>query len=309
MMKAIQSIWTKPIYYQNAIKESRFYGGWLDLTSYLASVAFSALQIKKYYNELDLITDTFGKKIFIEILQIPYDNVKVTLDCLEGFDECLWSLGKIYACAMQDEPFIHFDTDLFIWAKIKLISEDNILIAQNMEYDCPIYPPLIKEVIDNFKYVPDFILELANYGKEAFVYNTGIIGGSNLALIKKFAKEAIWFVFENYQRLTLEKNGELNVIFEQLFFTKLATDHQQTVICHSDLKDLHELNHELKGYDLFLNAPESTKYIHLYGRDCKQDPRYCEEILRKLCKEYPESYKRIIEFDTQKIDSLRSGCC
>ena len=37
------------------------------------------------------------------------------MDGLRGYDPSWWALGKLFAYAAEEEPFIHFDSDVFLW--------------------------------------------------------------------------------------------------------------------------------------------------------------------------------------------------
>jgi len=70
-------------------------GGWSDKKYNYMSWAFSCLQFKKYYSEVELITDKLGKELLIDKLELPYTSVKVELDQLNSYHSDLWALGKI----------------------------------------------------------------------------------------------------------------------------------------------------------------------------------------------------------------------
>jgi hypothetical protein len=300
-MKAIQSIWTKPIFENQDSIESRFSGGWLSHLAFFASTAYSALQIKQHYKRLELVTDSLGKKIFADLLEIPYDEVQVALDFLSPYDVSLWSLGKIKACAMQQEPFIHFDTDLFIWEKIPVPErQTNWTVVQNLECACEMYPDLVREICVKFGYVPPIVRQLQATA-EINVYNTGIIGSSDPAFMQKFAEAAFQFVDANHSQLAKEGNGLYNIIFEQLFLTYLAKEYGQPVHCYSPLTTMQEMDQQFKSYQHFVEAPRSARYIHLYGHDCKMQPQFCAAILKRLQLEYPAAYERIVALKLEDL--------
>jgi len=299
-MKAIQSIWTKPIFEKDESIQSRFSGGWLTHLAFFASTAYSALQIKKYYNRLELITDSLGKRLFVDLLEIPYDEVQVSLDFLTSYDTSLWSLGKIKACAMQQEPFIHFDTDLFIWEKIPVPHQANWTIVQNLERGFDVYPPLIKKICARFPYVPPFIRRLEGIDS-LNVYNTGIIGSNNPAFIQSFSEAAFNFVDANHDQLVREKNGLYNIVFEQLFLTYLAEDYQQPISCYSPLTDIAGMDLYFRDFKQFVEAPQTVRYIHLYGTLCKEQERFCIAILGRLQAEHPAAYKKLMRLKVEDL--------
>jgi hypothetical protein len=60
--------------------------------------------------------------------------VSTELDCLDGVDPAWWALGKLIAYSLQDEPFLHIDTDVFLWKPLPRELEMAPVVAQCPEY-------------------------------------------------------------------------------------------------------------------------------------------------------------------------------
>src|SRR5215213_9355428 len=105
-MKIVQSFWTKPFLQAGEfLIDSRMNGGWLDRKYNYFSWALSCLQLRKYYSEVELVTDNLGKFILIDCMQLPYTKVVVRLNEIDHYDSSLWALGKIFAYSLQTTPF------------------------------------------------------------------------------------------------------------------------------------------------------------------------------------------------------------
>src|SRR5689334_19052327 len=113
-MKIVQSFWSKPLYENKGIKPN---GGWLDKRYYYMSRALSCLQLRKFYDEVELVTDRRGRKILLDVLGLPYTSVKEELDVLDRYPSHLLCAGKIFTCGLQQEHFIHVDEDVYIYKK------------------------------------------------------------------------------------------------------------------------------------------------------------------------------------------------
>ena len=123
-MNIIQSYWSKPAFHKNQdFSNNRKFGGWLSYKYFLYSLCFSCLTIKRHHKTLDLYTDDDGYDLFINKLKLPYDNVLVILNELNGEDHRLWVLGKLKAILLQDHPFIHVDNDVFLWDSLPDIAK------------------------------------------------------------------------------------------------------------------------------------------------------------------------------------------
>ena len=85
-MKIIQSFWTG--------KHSVVYSfGWLSNKYHYLSWILSCNQLRKYYDEVELFTDSLGYSILIEKLKLPYTKVHIVLDELNIYDDNLWALA------------------------------------------------------------------------------------------------------------------------------------------------------------------------------------------------------------------------
>lgn len=97
------------------------------------SWALSCLQLKQFYDEIELITDSEGADLLINKLHLPYTSYLTTLDKLNDENPAIWTLGKIAAYEMQQEPFIHVDGDIYIWKPFPKRIENAGIVAQNIE--------------------------------------------------------------------------------------------------------------------------------------------------------------------------------
>src|SRR5579871_6801168 len=93
-------------------------GGWLSAEYHWMSWALSALQAKKIFGEVELITTWAGKEMLSGILELPYTSISTALDELPAdYPEGLWSMAKLYSYQLQREPFLHLDGDVIFWEK------------------------------------------------------------------------------------------------------------------------------------------------------------------------------------------------
>ena len=100
--RIVQSYWSKA--YQNTPNS-----GWAFRESHYMSWALSCLQLKQFYDEIELVTDSEGADLLINKLHLPYTSCLTILDKLKNENPAIWALGKIAAYEVQQEPFIHVD--------------------------------------------------------------------------------------------------------------------------------------------------------------------------------------------------------
>jgi len=304
-MRIIQSFWSKPMLSSVGMKGSgRFQGGWLDTEYYLMSWAYSCLKLKEYYSDIELYTDEFGKALLIDKLHLPYSKVHVVLDVLNDYDADLWALGKVFTYGLQKEPFIHVDSDIYIWKKFSSQIENADLIAQNIEFDYQYYRNIKKELHGLDFYIPEIIPGFKDLDTCLHAYNMGITGGNNFEFFRSYAKSAIDFVLKNQHTFGSINVGKFNVVYEQSLFYYLAEELKIEVKCFTDLRIPAEIDLLIKSFDNFDSAPLNTVYIHLYGEDCKRNMQFCDKLSEQLKAAYPDFHQLILEVSEKEKNLL-----
>ena len=122
-MKIVQSFWSG----NNWSLDKNY--GWYSSKYHWLGWVLSVNQLRKFYDEVELVTDRIGYEILINKLKLPYSKVHVILDDLNQYNENLWALAKIKSYSFMNEPFLHVDGDVFIWEKFdeELLKQDIIV--------------------------------------------------------------------------------------------------------------------------------------------------------------------------------------
>jgi hypothetical protein len=107
-MRAVWSFWSKPSQVRGNI-------GWYSDLHHLLAWGLSLRTARRHYPETVLITDRPGKELLVDQLGLPFVYVSTELDRLTDVDPGWWALGKLVAYSIQDQPFIHIDSDAFLW--------------------------------------------------------------------------------------------------------------------------------------------------------------------------------------------------
>ena len=291
-MKIVHSFWSKPsIVIDNGTNEKTF-GGWRHKRYQYMSWALSCLTFKRYYPNIELVTDLAGKKILIDQLKLPYTSVKVELDCLNTYPEKLWALGKLFAYGLQNEPFIHVDNDIFIWEKFNDEIEKAQLLAQHVDDEEGHYSFAIKHLKERGMIFPSVIqtdLEIYNRFNAS---NAGIIGGNNIDFFKEYVKLAFEFVDANFNKIDKTLIGaSYAIIYEQYLYSALAREKNIKIELFLKGKENNIIN-----LVNFMNKYGKKKYVHLQSSS-KFFFEYCRELEHQLLLEFPEYHERIIEHE------------
>lgn len=246
--------------------------GWYNIEFYLISWVLSVLQTKKYYNEIELITDTPSIKL-LEKLNLPFTSVKLELDKIKHYPKEFWALGKIKAYQLQQEEFIHIDSDVILF---KPLPEFDSVLFQN------------KEIGDWFEnYYRNQYTNLTengvvpkSWGNCHYAVNCGIYGCKDLEYNKEYTKQSFELV-DNNKDLIMQTGvpNYYSVVFEQYLAATVA----------EQLKT--KINYLVDPFDV--NAFSELGYVHIWG--AKKEQNWYKIIRDILIKQYPSYYDNILK--------------
>ncbi len=291
-MILVQSFWTKPILVERASgHDNRSIGGWNNRRAYFMAWALSCLQLLKYYKDVRLFTDDLGHELLIELLRLPYTHVDTSLNKIE-VDPYIWTYGKLYTYSLQQEPYLHVDSDIFIWDRFDPRIEKGKIVVQSAEINDKYYRPILKQMHN--MHMPAFPGSLKD--RSIVVYNTGVVGGSDLEFLQHYAKLAMSYIQLNSDHLQEINKGGFAVTIEQWLL------HELVAASKKDVEPLFGPISDYSGNIEFFKmelTPEKVKFIHpLAGtKKLKKIENSIEQRLRLL---YPEYYFRINELCRQQ---------
>lgn len=290
--KIVQTLWTKPVFEDNSTEfQNRFHGGWPNKKYNYMAWTLSCLQFRKFYDNVELVTDKRGKELLIDYLNLPYTSIRVELDCLNHYPSSLWTLPKIFTYKIQEEPFFHTDGDVFIWEKFSETIESAQLCSQQVVIDHKPQYIIIEEIKTHFDYIPDCIKKDSEENKVLRISNAGLLGGTQLDFFKEFVEISFAFVDKNLSHLTKLKSGNFGMIFEEYLFYCLAKEKGVEITYL-----LEPLEDDFKGTRLveFESVPSKTKFIHPVGT-FKKYQEICDLLANTLLINYPDYYYRIMK--------------
>jgi hypothetical protein len=283
-MKIVQTLWLRDssnIYHEKA--------GWYLPEYHWMAWALSCLQLRQYYEEVELVTNQKGKEILIDQLQLPY--TKVTIIEFNELTNQFWSLAKVQSYQLQNEPFIHVDGDVFIWQAFdnEIIKGD--LIAQNSEDWFSGYDYILEKFKESNRNLPSFI---DNYDLLES-YNLGVVGGKEANFFKKYSTEVDEFVENNKVFLSdlvdTFIHSYVNMFIEQFMFTQLATSKKLSI---STILPNKITDPDYPEITNFYHVPRTKKFVHLMGRS-KGVQEICRTLGKIIRRHYPTYYYRIIQ--------------
>ncbi len=267
-------------------------GGWLSAEYHWLSWALSVLQLRQFYDEVELVTDAAGKAILIDTLKLPYTSVQVVFDeALAAYPHDLWALAKIYAYSIQDKPFLHIDGDVYIWKRFEPQIEDAPLVAQNFEVDFPFYREPLRSMQEAFNNVPTCMLEELNQEKSIFSSNTGVIGGHLIEIFQEYKHLAFGVIDDNVNNLHLVEVKHFNICFEQFLYHCLAKS--KGISLSYVIDNQGQFDPSYPNFADFHKVPYQTWYVHCMA-EYKRQEVVVQHLAKRLRQDYPNHYYHIL---------------
>lgn len=188
-MRAVWSFWSKPFFaFKGRI--------WREPHHHLLAWGLSLRLARRHYPDTMLVTDEAGAELLVDRLGLSFGEVSTELEALRRADIGWWALGKLYAYSIQDRPFVHIDTDVFLWKPLAAAVTDAPVFAQCPEehaLDEPSGPRDIESAFAKHKLsLPDEwewyrSLPSAGFREE----NCGILGANRVDFIRYYANRAL----------------------------------------------------------------------------------------------------------------------
>jgi hypothetical protein len=157
-----------------------------------------------------LITDDDGARILVDGLGLPFTRVSTALNALAQYDPDWRTLGKVYAYYLQTEPFVHIDSDVFLWKRLPMRLERADVFAQNpnpLSASTPYYQPERLEHAINHTtggWLPDewrwYRRSIKNQRAEA----CGIVGGTRTDFIHRYAEASLQLINDPHNQPALQ---------------------------------------------------------------------------------------------------------
>jgi hypothetical protein len=281
-MVGVQTFWLNEV-----DKNWQFWGCKQNL---MVSCSLSYFLLKKHFTKVKLVCNEYGRKFMTNELGLQFDNVDI-IDLEETeLNEFVWSIYKLYAYSIQNEPFVHIDTDFFMFEKPPKEYLEAEVFAQNLEINHPIYTTIRMNAVSSGLKLPEYVKLAQN---PAVALNVGIIGGQNLKFFKDFYLLAKSLIEENSS--LLEKHAE-KLFFFYLFLEQhilYESIKNQKINVRTLIKPSFRLAYD--HITSFKSGENKQPYVHLMGK-FKQNADTVACMRKELQELWPEQYKYILKF-------------
>lgn len=252
--------------------------------------------VSRYYPDTTLYTDDKGAEWLLEKLRLPFKSVVVNLDFLRDKNPQWWCYSKLKAYASHPRPFIHFDSDVFLWQKLPDRFDSAHVIAQSPEYLAEYYQ--LDLLDDTAKQVGGWLpVEYVSYRQTSIqrAINCGFMGGNNLAFIRHYANLGMEFIEANPQMWSLYKElYREGIVVEQYLLASCIHYYTQvnSRYGHVSIDLLFEKNmHELVFHK---ELTKQAGFTHIIGFS-KGDKAIAERLENRVKRDYPILYDHVLQ--------------
>ena len=288
-MRAVWSLWSKPLLAASGMN-------WGSARHHLLSWALSFETARRHYPRTSLVTDDAGAELLVDRLGLPFDHVATDLNRLSGRDPRLWCLGKLHAYALQTEPFVHIDADVYLWRRLPAEVESAPVFAQNPEPFRLGYsdyrPESLEAAIRSAGgWLPDEFNVPGLLGSELKGACCGIAGGQDADFLRYYAAQACQLVEHPDNAHAWRQLGDLTAFVttvEQFLLEACVSFHAGRA--DSGFRGVRIAYLFASAADAYQRA-ESAGYTHLIG-GAKSNPAVLDMLDQRVQADFPAYHER-----------------
>jgi hypothetical protein len=291
-MRAVWSFWSEPYRAGSGFR-------WRAPVHHLLAWGLSFRLAQAHYPQTVLVTDSPGRALLAGRLGLPFSHVSTELDRLRGADPAWWALGKLTAYSLQDQPFVHLDTDVFLWQALPDGLAGAPVLAQHPETyhqaDDRCGPRIVEDAFARAG-VPlpaEWQWSRSRPARHFVQANCGIVGGTQVGFLRGYAQLALDLVLSPRHAAAwaaVPGKAELNTTVEQFLLVACAEYHR------SDPASPHRgvyLRYLFPSTGAAFDPARAARlgYTHLLA-EAKQDPQVTARLAARVRREDPAFYRR-----------------
>jgi hypothetical protein len=295
-LRAVWSFWSKPF-------KAHRHGSWASEKHHLLAWVLSTMTARRHYRATALCTDDAGARLLLEGIGLEFDHVSTSLNELRAHDSEWWALGKLYAYREQTAPFVHLDSDVFLWRPLSPDPEGVALLAQNPDYFVPgqsfYQPEVFEDAITGVEHgwLPVEWQWYRTSGRGQRGESCGVFGGNRIDFIQHYAGQAIRLIEEGGNQDAWQKiqcRSWHNHEFEQYLLAACIEYHRGRA--DSPYRDI-SIDYVFGSTDDAFDSETAARagYTHLIA-NAKCNRQLAERLEARVATDYPEHYRRCIDY-------------
>lgn len=298
-MLAVWSFWSPPF-------RAHHRRAWKSEFHHLLSWVLSVESAARHYPRTLLVTDDEGARVLVDELALPFTTVSTALTQLRDADPGWWVLGKLWTYRAQREPFVHLDSDVFLWKPLPSRLANAPVCAQSPEWfprtpDSWYRPMLYDEAISAAAgWVPE---EWRWASSEEFSQAVccGFLGGTAVDFIAYYADLAIRMIEHPGNRVAWDALGSPisdNILVEQYLLAACLGFHRGRPGSH--YRDI-DVAYLFESSEVAFDEASAARagYTHLIG-GAKRSPALMRRLETRVERDYPELFARCVRAVTRR---------
>lgn len=274
---------------------------------HLLAWVLSTQTAMRHYRPSALYTDDAGARMLVDGVGLEFDEVHTSLNRLDRHDPQWWAMGKLHAYHAQTAPFVHIDSDVFLWRPLPHDVTAAPVLAQSPEYFVPgqscYRPEAFEEAPGGSRegWLPPEWLWYRASGRGDRAECCGLFGGNRVDFIQHYAGQAIRLLEDSGNQSTWaglsDKIGH-NILFEQYLLAACIEYHR----AHDD-SPFHDvaIRYLFNSIDEAFDPEIASRlgYTHLIA-DAKRSPELARRLENRVAKDYPLYYERCMAYDGRR---------
>jgi hypothetical protein len=249
----------------------------------------------RHYPDAILVTDSPGRRLLVDRLGLPFTAVSTELDGLAGRNVAWWMLGKLVAYRSQTGPFVHIDSDVFLWNKLPPHLTDAPVLTQHPEYhqkaDCGI-DELNVNLGGKDGWLPPEWEWACSLDSVVRAENCGIMGGQDAKFLRHYALTALSLVECEANQIALRSLSVSfwhNIAVEQFLLAACIGYHAaRSNSPYFGVRVARLFPSWTEALDS--NYAARVGYTHLMGG--KRIPEVGQRLAKRVRRDWPDFYRR-----------------
>lgn len=301
-MLAVWSFWTKPF-------KAHHHSLWPSPMHHLLSWVLSVETARRHYPRTALFTDDEGAGLLVDHIGLPFDEVSTELNALAAHDTAWFALGKVFTYRAQAEPFIHIDSDVFLWNPLPESLTSAPVLAQSPDYfktGLSYYQPEVLERVVSGGgeiWLPAEWVWYRSHGGLQRGESCGIFGGNRVDFIQHYSEQAIKLIEHPVNQpgwSLMQDKFNHNILFEQYLLAACVAYHRQRE--NSPYRDI-DIKYLFDSLDQAYDSDQAEQlgYTHLIA-GAKRNPDIAKRLEQRVKRDYPDYYERCLNASTDSVN-------
>ena len=236
---------------------------------------------------------------------LSFSNVSTEINALADYDPGWWALGKLYTDSVQQNPFVHIDSDVYLWKRLPAYLESADVFTQNLESFSEVgdawYQPA--RVDRAFQETGGQLPEEWHWYRQIHTNQRGeccgILGGQRTDFIRHYSEQALRLALDTgngraWQTLG-DKAGQMTLVEQYLLAACVDFHSTNNTSAFNSVQMSYLFDSLRQAYN-----PESATragFTHLIA-NAKKSQIIATRLEDRVKQDYPEHFQRCIQFSS-----------